>query len=217
MSKKCPPGTFCIENMTMVFVIIVLFIVTYIVFKNNRNDKTNTEPREIHMHSQMQFTPPNPFFTKPNATYTNVPGDTLMNPYAPPLQPSIYRMPINVPTNVGYNGLSSYRQVGILTPHDKRNGPNNNNNNNKHNHNDKILPLMGRPLFTNRDKWQYYTMSDQNNSVKLPVVVKGRSGLNEYGVDRLYDRDAIFVEGYNQAFLVNVYENNEMQYMPSYL
>ena len=28
----------------------------------------------------------------------------------------------------------------------------------------------GKTLYSNRQKWQYYTMSDKNNSVKLPVV-----------------------------------------------
>jgi len=162
----------------------------------------------------------NPFLPKPNTTYTNVPGDTLMNPYAPPLQPPL--LPINVPTNIGYTGFASYRQVGILTPHNKRNSGNyksksKTTTDDNHHSTDRILPLMARPLFTNRDKWQYYTMSDQNNSIKLPIVVKGRDALNEYGVDKLYDRDIVFVEGYNQGFQVTVYDNNALQYMPSYI
>jgi len=79
---------------------------------------------------------------------------------------------------------------------------------------DKILPLMGRPLFTNRDKWQYYTMSDQNNSVKLPIKFKGRNASNEYGVDKIYNGDIVFVEGYQKAFKVTEYENDTIKYLP---
>ena len=77
-----------------------------------------------------------------------------------------------------------------------------------------ILPLMGRPLFSNRDKWNFYTMSDKNNMIKLPVTVKGKSATNEYGVDNLYNGDTVYVEGYNDAFKVTVYDNQVQRYIP---
>ena len=40
---------------------------------------------------------------------------------------------------------------------------------------------MGRPTHSNRSKWQYYTMSDSNNIVKLPVSRGGKSGTEDYG------------------------------------
>ena len=79
---------------------------------------------------------------------------------------------------------------------------------------DNILPLMGRPLFTNRDKWQYYTISNQHNNVKLPISFKGRSALNDYGVDQIFNGDTIYVEGYNEPFRVTVYENDTIKYLP---
>ena len=109
-------------------------------------------------------------------------------------------IPINVSTNVGAVD-TSYRQVGILTP---LNGTNQNN----------ILPLMGRPLFTNRQKYQYYTISNQHNNVKLPVSVRGRSGTNEYGVDEIFNGDNVYIEGYNDAFKVTIYDNDTIKYIP---
>ena len=105
-------------------------------------------------------------------------------------------IPINVRTQ-GYN--TNYSQVGILT---RKNGS------------ETILPLMGRALHTNRNKWQYYTMSDKNNSVKLPVSKNGKSATQEYGVDELYNGDVVYVEGYNDAFNVTIYDNNQPQYIP---
>ena len=58
-------------------------------------------------------------------------------------------MPINVKTQ-GFD--APFRQVGILT---------------RNNDGETILPLMGRPLQTNRDKHQFYTMNDKNNMIKL--------------------------------------------------
>ena len=77
-----------------------------------------------------------------------------------------------------------------------------------------ILPLMGRPLFTNRDKWNFYTMSDKSNMIKLPITNKGRSCTSEYGCDNLYNGDTVYVEGYNDAFKVTVYDNQIMRYIP---
>ena len=109
-------------------------------------------------------------------------------------------VPINVSTNIG-SVDTSYRQMGIITP---LNGASK----------DNILSLMGRPLFTNRDKWQYYTISNQHNNVKLPITFKGKSALNDYGVDKIFDGDTIYVEGYNEAFRVTVYENDTIKYLP---
>ena len=69
-------------------------------------------------------------------------------------------------------------------------------------------------MITNRNKWQYYTISNNNNLVKLPVVNKGRSCTNEYGCDELYNGDTIYVQGYNDAFKATIYENNSLKYIP---
>jgi hypothetical protein len=150
-----------------------------------------------------------------------LPADVLMDPYVPPLRDERYlvpgltivppgRVPINISTNRGAVD-TTYRQVGILTPLNKNSHDKNSQNNDSH---EKILPLMGRPLFTNRDMWQYYSMSDQNNSVKLPIRFKGRNASNEYGVDKIYNRDIVFVEGYQRAFMVTEYENDTIKYLP---
>ena len=73
---------------------------------------------------------------------------------------------------------------------------------------------MGRATISNRDKWAYYAISDQNNSVKLPVVRGGRSCSNDQGCDRLYNGDTIYVEGYNTSFNVTMYESGTPQYIP---
>ena len=222
--KKCPPGVICVENITMGFIIIIVCIVIYLFYSslfkqmnshNNNNNNNNNTREKIIIKERERNNQANgnggifSYFTRPNYAYNNLPHDVLMNPYAPPLNDERYlipemmnippgRIPINISTNIGAVD-TSYRQVGILTP---LNGVN------------KILPLMGRPLFVNRDKWQYYTLSDQNNSIKLPVVKNGRSCTNEYGCDKLYNGDTIYVEGYNQAFKVTSYDTDTIKYLP---
>ena len=118
--------------------------------------------------------------------------------YGPPL---IRGIPINIPTNVGYvpPPLARNIQLGILTSLSKEN---------------KILPLMGYPLFANRNKWRYYAMSDQNNSIQLPIIKNGRSCTNEYGCDMLNDGDRVYIDGYKQRFKVTLYETNNLTYIP---
>ena len=142
--------------------------------------------------------------------------DVLRNPYEPPLSddnpmlfpPPQYRVPINISTNPGVVD-ASYRQVGILTPHSSRHSSGNGKEDNN-----RIIPLMGRPLFVSRNKWQYYTMTDKTNSIKLPILYKGRSCTNEYGCDELVGGEHIYVEGYGEAFKVTKYDNDTIRYIP---
>jgi hypothetical protein len=214
--KKCPPGVICIENMSIFFIIIALILIFYFVRQNIIVNNQTSEKIIIKEEKKEN----NGFggfggfgIGWPNLPYSNlpVPRDVLLNPYAPPLSDERYLIstypgivPINVSTNVGAVD-TSYRQMGILTPISNKN-----NKDNK----DKIIPLMGRPLFTNRDKWQYYTISDQRNSIKLPIVFNGRTCTNEYGCNRLFTGDKVFIEGINQHYKVNIYENDTIKYLP---
>ena len=126
-------------------------------------------------------------------------NDVLLNPYSPPLSDQRYLVPINVPTNIG-SVNTNYRQMGILTPFNESST-------------DKILQLMGRPIFLNRDKWQYYTISNQHNNVKLPIIFNKKNGLNDYGVDQIYTGDVVYVEGYKQSFTATIYETDTIRYL----
>jgi len=212
--KKCPPGVICVENFSMIFIVICVFIVVYVIYNsmNNQNIIVNNRPSEkIVIKDTQRENVGGGWFGGliPSWPYTNLSSDPLLNPYAPPLRDERYfipsgtyvppgAVPINVSTNVGAVD-TSYRQLGILTATNSKG---------------KILPLMGRPVFTNRDKWQYYTMSDQNNSVKLPVSRNGRSCTNEYGCDRLFNGDTIYIEGLNEPYRVTMYDNDTIKYLP---
>lgn len=216
--KKCPPGVICIENFTSVIFIIILLIVGYFMYVNYKN-QSNSNHKQQNKNQNQSNSRPNIYsqeiVLQPNIPYNNLNlierNDVLLNPYDAPYKDERYLMPkvslipagtvpINVSTNISAVD-TNYRQLGIITP---LNGTTTNN----------ILPLMGRPLFTSRQKWQYYTISNQHNNVKLPVSVKGRSALTDYGVDEVFSGDTVYVEGYNDAFKVTVYENDTIKYLP---
>jgi len=206
MPKRCPPGVLCIENITIVIILILIAIVILFLNLRPRHHKEKEKEKDIPRNNNS-----NSFMSSPFSMFSGIfprSNDVLMNPYEAPLRDDRYlnmpmqqmpmsmSIPINIPTQ---SVDTAYRQVGILT---RLNGP------------EMILPLMGKPLFTNRDKWNFYTMSDKNNMIKLPVTNKGRSCTNEYGCDNLYNGDTVYVEGYNDAFKVTAYDNQVMRYLP---
>lgn len=234
MSRKCPPGVICFENTTIVVFLVITGIILYLAYMqfNKNSESTTSGTRTIYdtdpSRSGVYTYPPGhggnfldliPRYGGGGGGYTRGPADVLLNPYTPPLRDSQYIggmgvnsiglsggggggggivIPINVPTR---SVNSSYRQVGILT---RVNGP------------ETILSLMGRPLFPSQDKWQFYTMSDKNQSVKLPVTNKKRSCTSDMGCDNIYNGDTIYVEGYNDAFRATIYDN-AIQYSIPYV
>jgi hypothetical protein len=195
--KKCRPGVICIENATLFIIFLIVFIFFYIIYNKPVNVK---DTNNITITTKETNNRPTIASMIPSWPYTNLPvNDVLLNPYSPPLRDDRYLVPINIPTNVG-SVNTSYRQMGILTPFNKSSE-------------DKILQLMGRPLFTNRDKWQYYTISNQHNNVKLPIIFKKKNGLNDYGVDQIYTGDIVYVEGYKESFRATIYENDTIRYL----
>jgi hypothetical protein len=206
-SFKCLPNMFCIRNTTIFFIVILSAIGIYF-FYSNYLKVAETQITPSMATPQMSVSP---LFMMSSRVANS---DVLEDPYAPPLRNDSYfgginggiganmmmpmaaGMPINVRTQ-GPPINTNYRQVGLLT---RINGK------------ETILPLMGRPLQKNRDKWQFYTMSDKNNSVKLPISFKKKSCTGEYGCDNIYNGDTVYVEGYKDAFQATIYDNAVMEY-----
>ena len=200
--KKCPPGVICIENVTLFLLFIIIGILCFFIYSNTKTNTNITinEKENINLKERPSYE------LVPSWPYNNLSNDVLLDPYSAPFSDERYlvpkAVPINISTNIGATpSNTSYRQMGIISP---LNGISK----------DNILPLMGRPLFTNRDKWQYYTISNQHNNVKLPISFKGRSALNDYGVDQIFNGDTVYVEGYDDAFKTTIYENDTIKYLP---
>lgn len=220
--SKCPPGVICLENMTLLIIIIILFgilFLSYTIISRPRKSENNL--RIVNMPGNNDDNSRTGLFPRPSFSFSNVVNDVLLNPYEAPLRDnrvfpnlgvdSQRRMPINVPTQ---SFDTNYRQVGILTRH----GSNE----------ETILPLMGRPLMTNRNKWNFYAMSDKNNMIKLQVSLadsncgnsrcrggsNSRNCMSSNGCDDLMDGDIVKVDGYNDLFKVTTYENDTPRYIP---
>jgi hypothetical protein len=211
MPKKCAPGMLCIENYTLLFFTFLIFVILYfmyIKYSKNLNLNSNLHSNSYGANGANSANRNYNSYITPflGNGYSNKENDVLLNPYSAPLRDDrIYnnssfngpRVAINVPTQ---SVNTNYRQIGILT---RVNGP------------ETILPLLGRPLFTNKDKWNFYTMNDKNGMIKLPVRFKNKSCTSCQGCDNVYSGDTVYVEGYSDTFRVTVYDNNTLEYIPS--
>jgi hypothetical protein len=194
MVNSCPKGVICIENFTLSISVIIIIMVVYLIYFNYKTSKKEIPIKEIERYPIINITEPKTTaIARPNTVYTTISDDILTNPYTPPLKNPVYDDIIEnrINTSVNYMG-AEYRQLGILIPE---------------NDNYNSLALLGRPLYRNRTKWQYYTINDKRNSLKLPIYYKKRNCTNEYGCDELYTNDVVLVEGINTLFKVSLYEN----------
>ena len=217
MRKRLSKGIIYIEKTTMLYLIIILIlIIVFFYFLNkiiskyfkldiNKDYKNiNCKNNENNNNENNENNKLTGIYPRPSYSYSNIADDILLNPYKAPLKDGRYypNMEGNnkIPININTRALdSTYRQVGIL----KRNSSK-----------ETMLPLIGRPLFPARDKWNFYTISETNNMIKLPVSHKKQSCTSEYGCDNLYTGDVVYVEGYNDTFKVTIYENETYRYIP---
>jgi len=187
MPRKCPQGTICIENITLIFLIMIILLIIYLFnrMQNKKNDNiVVVQQPQIRETTQ---------------------GNVFLNPHTMPTRSNIYDKSLDprgtpvLPINIRTQGIEQqFRQVGILT---RSSG-------------ETILPLMGRSLLANRGKFQFYTMNDKNHMIKLPISKNGRSCTGEYGCDDLLNGDTVYVEGYKDTFSVTIYESNLPRYIP---
>ena len=194
---------FFINNSTLLFFIASVALIYFVYFVYFAYFKFN---QNLPIYSNNNSTQ-NTLSLLPLVNSCKRENDVLLNPYDAPLRDerlfnnshdykNNIKIPINIPTQ-SYN--TNYRQLGILT---------------RVNRDDTILPLMGRPLIVNRDKWNYYTMNDKNNMIKLPISFKNKSCTSNIGCDSVYNGDTVYVEGYSDLFRVTLYDNATMEYIP---
>jgi hypothetical protein len=74
----------------------------------------------------------------------------------------------------------------------------------------KILPLFGQSLrYKHSDRWNYFTATDQYQSIRLPVEYEKRDCMNDdTGCREIYSNDTVKVPSYNDKdFTVTLYKN----------
>lgn len=135
--------------------------------------------------------------------------ERIINPLLPPERSmeGSYGIPINVPTR-GETG--SFQQIGALykeTVESEDMTPGNNTDS-------VVLALFGKQTYPRSQKWTYYTSSDRNHQVKMPLSNKGRKCDSQYGCEEISNDDLITVPGYNGVFRAVIYDYDAPKYIP---
>ncbi len=183
MAKKCPPGVLCMDwNLVTLVIIVILTVVGAAIYFG-----------VIH--------PPNPRSSPSPAAAVSPKIYVMQTPAPSPPQPvgiMGIRAPVTLPTRPG---SGRYEQIGILTGEGGSSGsaaPDR-----------TILPLFGRELDSRRGKWNYFTRTDGNNPVQVPVRYRNRICDDEMvGCEEVSSDDQVHVPSLGRSFAATVYRRS---------
>lgn len=103
-------------------------------------------------------------------------------------------------TRPSYNNYHEYQQVGHLSSINDQ-------------YNRKIiLPLLGRKI--NRDRWEYYTSTENNSRIRIDISYRNRDCSDDVGCDEIQNKDIITVPSYDCDFQVHMYRLKQIRYDP---
>lgn len=224
MINTCPPGMICLDNNNLLIIFILLAVIFFMFSKNhsinleNSNNKILDQKLKILEEKQHNLDTKIDESKSPNTdlVVVNKDRELMTDPLLPPHRRNYYiegpnyvtkGVPINIQTR-GYDG--GYQQLGMLYRDDIEDKEKQIGNNTETN----ILPLFGKPMYSNSSKWMYYTSSDKFNNVKIPISYKGRDCSDDYGCDELYNDDQINIPAYNGNFKVKIYKFDKPRYIP---
>lgn len=200
----CPPGILCITpNVIAVICVIITSLTLFYVFvyKKDTHTKIPLEMQAKYLEKAMKEretnnAPPitNVIVEKGDDRYTRAPKP-LRDWISPgvDLDGSIYSVP-----RVATRGLpETYQSMGIVRTESG-----------------ELLPLFGRRVASRSDRFNYYTRTDTNNPIPLPINYKKRDCQDDVGCDELFDGDEIGIAPTNQKAQVTVYRFNGPTYIP---
>lgn len=98
---------------------------------------------------------------------------------------------------------AQYQQVGILTSEEQDKEP-------------IILPLFGRNIQNRYDRWQYYTASDKNTMIRLPLKFQNKDCEDDIGCNEIVSGDKLEVGIYQgKTFTATIYKKDAPRYFAS--
>ena len=99
------------------------------------------------------------------------------------------------------NAGAAYQQVGILTSNDNdSNEP-------------TILPLFSKRANNHRDRWNYYTTTDKNTMLRLPIRHDNMNCDDDIGCNEIYDGNTLYIEMYKgKTFTATIYKKQTLSY-----
>lgn len=188
----CPPGVFCITPSLVLLVVILLAFIMYAchMYMNSERSGLNDKYTKPHKHHEQERQE-----NEKQPIYINVSrgGDDRYTRAPEPTQ--------------NYNGLTSiatqgypdqYQSMGVVKTSQG-----------------ELLPLYGRRVASRSDRFNYYTRTDTNNPIPLPIKFKKRDCQDDVGCEELYDGENVEISPTHQNGTVSIYRFNGPTYMPN--
>jgi hypothetical protein len=117
-------------------------------------------------------------------------------PSCPKVENSIPIYPKELPS---YDNNREYQQVGILTSNDEKEPI--------------ILPLFSKRANNHRDRWNYYTTTDKNTMLRLPISHDNMKCDDDIGCNEIYDGNTLYIEMYKgKTFTATIYKKQTLSY-----
>ena len=81
----------------------------------------------------------------------------------------------------------------------------------------QLLPLYGRRVASRSDRFNYYTRSDTNNPVPLPVQIGRRDCQDDIGCDEIMSGENVLIPATGQTAQATLYRFDGPTYVPGLL
>lgn len=192
----CPPGILCITPSLIVLVVVILIgLVAFMVYIYNERKTIVNQPT---VHKIISQPPISIEVERGDDRYNRAPKPlrNWMNPVDLEGALPVFNagtLPV-IPTR----GLpEAYQSMGIVTTSSG-----------------ELLPLYGRRVASRSDRFNYYTRTDTNNPIPLPIRYKKRDCQDDVGCDELFDGETVELTPTNQQGTVTVYRFNGPSYIP---
>ena len=205
--NSCPPGIICITPsvIAIICVIITFFLLFYVFVIQKQHTEIPLsmqtkylekamEKHELQQQQQQQQQQPSVQVKVGDSRYSRAPKPTRdwLNSSID-LDGSIYAVP-----RIATQGLpEAYQSMGIVKTESG-----------------ELLPLYGRRIASRSDRFNYYTRTDTNNPLPLPITYKKRDCQDNVGCDELFDGDQVTIIPTKQNGSVTVYRFNGPTYIP---
>jgi hypothetical protein len=212
---SCPPGQLCINNTHISIFAVIAVISAYALYNlqgNKLNNDANNRQRHLQDNEMLKRNlnikidvPEQTYRVDPD--YNNKFTKRVTHPLYPPEKsygqvvstPDLHErgvpgLPINIKTR-GYGG--DYQQMGVLYSGETR------------------LPLYGRQTYQGSNQWNYYTSTDSNQSIKLPINKSNAKCTDERGCPEISNGESVSVSTYDGTdFKAEIYSNDGPRYIP---
>ena len=190
---KCAPGILCITP-TVLLLVVILFIGLYIIYEM-KFVMPYKHVQQVHKVLEHKMQKPRMVERAPPININVERGGDDRYSRAP--EPA--RNWANGLTTIATQGFpESYQSMGIVTTSSG-----------------ELLPLYGRRVASRSDRFNYYTRTDTNNPIPLPVAHKRRDCQDDVGCEELFDGEHVEIIPTKQKGSVTIYRFNGPTYIPN--